>query len=229
MVPVRQFAVSVATALLLIAGTFFVSVADTHAKNSSAACEDAAGLAVLTSPIAPWKGAPLRVVFTSEQPLEGELSLVAPDGSVAAKTRERRGGPPYFYFAEVAEPAVGKWQAKLTRDGAPAECATITREVPVGRAASGPPRATEGSVWPVRETWNRATENLYSAWIETLFDAPIDVALSWPALHQVLRDKSRNFLFNHLGAREDEKGLVIRPDCADLPYFLRAYFASDHL
>ena len=49
--------------------------------------------------------------------------------------------------------------------------------------------------------------------------------LSWPALHVVLRDKSRNFLFNHLGLGEDEMGMVIRPDCADLPYFLRAYFA----
>jgi hypothetical protein len=28
-----------------------------------------------------------------------------------------------------------------------------------------------------------------------------------------------------LGLREDEIGLFIRPDCADLPYFLRAYFA----
>jgi hypothetical protein len=28
-----------------------------------------------------------------------------------------------------------------------------------------------------------------------------------------------------LGLREDELGLLIRPDCADLPYFLRAYFA----
>ena len=37
--------------------------------------------------------------------------------------------------------------------------------------------------------------------------------------------QSRNFLFNHLGLREDEKKLVIQPDCADLPYFLRAYFA----
>ncbi|WP_457825214.1 hypothetical protein, partial [Staphylococcus aureus] len=45
------------------------------------------------------------------------------------------------------------------------------------------------------------------------------------ALHDVLRDRSRNFLFNHLGLREDEKGLVIKPDCADFPYFLRAYFA----
>jgi hypothetical protein len=66
---------------------------------------------------------------------------------------------------------------------------------------------------------------LYSAWIEKLFDAPLDAAPSWPALHVVLRDRSRNFLFNHLGLGEDEMKLVIRPDCADLPYFLRAYFA----
>ena len=77
----------------------------------------------------------------------------------------------------------------------------------------------------MRDTWNRATENLYSAWIEKLFDAPLEEQLSWKALHEVLRDKSRNLLFNHLGLGEDEKGLVIQPDCADLPYFLRAYFA----
>ena len=77
----------------------------------------------------------------------------------------------------------------------------------------------------MRNTWNRATENLYSAWIEKLFDAPLDASLSWKALHEVLRDKSRNVLFNHLGLREDQMGLIIRPDCADLPYFLRAYFA----
>ena len=43
--------------------------------------------------------------------------------------------------------------------------------------------------------------------------------------HEVLRDRSRNVLFNHLGVGEDQTGMVIRPDCADLPYFLRAYFA----
>ena len=77
----------------------------------------------------------------------------------------------------------------------------------------------------MRNTWNRATENLFSAWIEKLFDAPLDAAPSWPALHEVLRDRSRNILFNHLGLGEDQMGLFIRPDCADLPYFLRAYFA----
>jgi hypothetical protein len=66
---------------------------------------------------------------------------------------------------------------------------------------------------------------LFSAWVEKLFDAPLDAEPSWPALHMVLRDRSRNFLFNYLGLGEDQMGLVIRPDCADLPYFLRAYFA----
>jgi hypothetical protein len=77
----------------------------------------------------------------------------------------------------------------------------------------------------VRNAWNRENENLYSAWIEKLFDAPLDAAPSWKALHDVLRDKSRNILYNHLGLGEDSANLIIRPDCADLPYFLRAYFA----
>lgn len=216
------------TALSLIAGAFFgflFSVADARAEGTFGACEDAAELAVLSSPTAPWKGAPLRVVFAAEKPLEGELSLIAPNGSVAAKSRERRGGPPYVWIAEVASPAAGTWRATFARDRAPAECSTITRDIPVRAAEPPRPRATPGSVWPVRNTWSRATENLYSAWIEKLFDSPLDAAPSWPALHVVLRDRSRNFLFNHLGLGEDQMGLFIRPDCADLPYFLRAYFA----
>jgi hypothetical protein len=144
---------------------------------------------------------------------------------VAAGSRERRGGPPYFWFAEVASPAAGTWQAKLERDRAPAGCSAITYEIAVRAVEPPRPRATEGGLWPVRNAWNRATENLYSAWIEKLFDAPLDAEPSWPALHVLLRDQSRNFLFNHLGLGEDQMGLIIRPDCADLPYFLRAYFA----
>jgi hypothetical protein len=216
------------TALLLSAGASFIflfSVADAKAQGPSGSCEDAAELAVLPSPVAPWKGAPLRIVFAAEKPLEGELSLIAPDGKVAAASRERHGGPPYFWFAEVASPAAGTWHVQLARDHAPAECSTITREIAVAGHEPPRPTATQGSVWPVRNAWNRGTENLYSAWIEKLFDAPADAELSWKALHEVLRDRSRNVLFNHLGLREDEMGLIIRPDCADLPYFLRAYFA----
>jgi hypothetical protein len=47
-------------------------------------------------------------------------------------------------------------------------------------------------------------------------------------LHEVTRQRARNVLFDHLGLAEDEEapaGLVMDPDCADLPFVLRAYFA----
>jgi hypothetical protein len=225
--PARPFAAAV-TASLLIAGAFFVvlfPVVDSRAQGPSGICADAAEVAVLPSPLAPWKGAPLRVIVAAEKPLAGELSLVAPNGSVAATTRERHGGPPYFWFAEVASPTAGTWRAKLTRDGATGACSAITREIAVRDAKPPRPHASEGSVWPIRNAWNQANENLFSAWIEKLFDAPLDAAPSWPALHEVLRDRSRNMLFNHMGLGEDEMRMVVRPDCADLPYFLRAHFA----
>jgi hypothetical protein len=210
---------------LSVGGAFFALVTGMSGARADerAACGDAREIAVLASPLAPWKGAPLRTTFATDDPVDGELSLIAPDGSVAAKSSERHGGSPYFWVAEVASPAAGKWQAKLTRNGS--NCSPVTREIVVRSAPTPPPHATGNSVWPIRDSWNRKTENLYSAWIETLFDAPLQDELSWPALHVVLRDKSRNFLFNHLGLGEDQKNLVYRPDCADLPYFLRAYFA----
>jgi len=212
--------------LLPLAGALFLSgAAEDRATAQGGSCEDALELAVLPSPVAPWKGAPLRVVFTVEKPVEGEFALIAPDGSVAARSRQRHGGPPYFWFAEVATPAAGTWQARLSRPQAADGCRTLTREITVRADKPAPPVATDGSVWPIHNVWNRATENLFSAWLEKLFDAPLDVELSWPALHEVLRDPSRNMLHNYLGLGEDTMKMVLRPDCADLPYFLRAYFA----
>jgi hypothetical protein len=221
----RSFAAFV-TASLLIVGAFFISVfstVDSRAEAASASCEDATEVAVLPAPIAPWQGAPLRILVAAEKPLDGELSLIAPDGSLAAKSRDRQGGPPYFWYAEVASPAAGTWHAMLTRDHAPGGC--VTRDIVVSTQKPAGPHAAEGSLWPIRNTWSRATENLYSAWIAKLFDAPLDAEPSWKAWHEVLRDPSRNFLFNYLGRNEDNVTLSLRPDCADFVYFLRAYFA----
>jgi hypothetical protein len=96
--PPRRFP-PVVIALFLIAGAFLVylfSTADSRAGGSSATCVDAAELAVLPAPMAPWPGAPLRVLVVAEKPLEGELLLIAPDGRVAARSHNRHGGPPYF-------------------------------------------------------------------------------------------------------------------------------------
>ena len=101
---------SVATAALLLAGACLLfSAKDAQAQGSG--CGEASDIAVLPSPIAPWRGAPLRVLVASERAADGELSLIGPDGNVAARSRDRQGGPPYFWTAEVKTPAAGTWRA----------------------------------------------------------------------------------------------------------------------
>ena len=86
---------------------------------------------MLSSPIAPWKGAPLRVVFAAEKPLEGELALIAPDGKVAATSRDRTrrihliSGSPKW---RRRKPGLGR---RSLRAKAPAECASVSREIVV--------------------------------------------------------------------------------------------------
>jgi hypothetical protein len=92
----------------------------------------------------------------------------------------------------------------------------VREKAPVRRAGSG-------FVWQSRRRWNRAMENLYAAWVEKLFDYPLDDR-TWGNLQSLLGDREHNLLFNHLGQDEDTH-LALRPDCADLPYFLRGYFA----
>ncbi|MGZ5497043.1 MAG: hypothetical protein ACXWFO_09855, partial [Candidatus Aminicenantales bacterium] len=80
----------------------------------------------------------------------------------------------------------------------------------------------------VAKGWSWASESLYSAWIEALF-TDADERSSWKVLHDVTRDSTRNLLHSHLGLGEDDSSgpnaLEMTPDCADNPYFLRAYFA----
>jgi hypothetical protein len=209
-----------ATALLLVAA--MVSGAEAASGN----CPDAADVTVLPSPLSPWKGAPLRVMVISEKPVQGMLSLIAPDGSVAAKSADRLGGSaPYSWFAEVAVPAAGTWHATLTPGSTPSECAAISHDIAVSAGKPEPLRTPSGSFWQVRNSWNSTTEALFGAWIEKLFDAPPDQDLSWKVWSEVLHDRSRNFLFNYLGRGEDNGKSGLRPDCADFVYFLRAYFA----
>jgi hypothetical protein len=85
-----------------------------------------------------------------------------------------------------------------------------------------------GVVWKTLGGWDSSIEIIYSAWINSLFHG-CDEQASWPALHEVTRNKDQNFLYNYLSLGEDDpgvkNGLVMQPDCADNPFFLRAYFA----
>jgi hypothetical protein len=187
-------------------------------------CGDAGDVLVFASPEHAWRGGALHVVAVSDRAVDAHLVLTAPDGT-ATTTTERHGGPPYSWIATVDAPATGAWHATLARDAACGGAALGTKDVTVGVRPGPVPATPRTALWFTRATWTPSLENLYSAWIEHMFDAPLDEQPSWNALHEVLRDRSRNFLFDHLGAAEDEQGVIVRPDCADLPYFLRAYFA----
>jgi len=210
-----------ATALLLSAGGSLLSLcASSQSAAAAIGCADAAEVTVLPSPQVPWTGAPLRVMVVADKPAEGVLSLIGPDGNTAVKSPDRHDGPPYAWFAEVAAPAAGSWHAQLTREG----CSPVTREIQVGRKGE-PVRFPPGSIWQVKNGWNATNEALFSAWVAKLFDGPPEQDLNWKVWYEVLRDPSRNFLFNYLGRNEDATQTSQRPDCADFVYFLRAYFA----
>jgi hypothetical protein len=190
----------------------------------SPACGDAGDVLVFASPEHPWQGDSLRVVVVSDHLVDAQLAVAAPGGSVTT-VKERQGGPPYAWIATVEAPTAGTWHATLTRDAACGGASLAAQDIVVGTHPGYAPGTPRTALWFTRASWTPSLENLYSAWVEHLFDAPLDAAPTWNALHEVLRDRSRNFLIDHLGAREDEQGVIVRPDCADLPYFLRAYFA----
>ena len=192
----------------------------------SGPCAAGAGVTLFASPRAPRAGQPLRIVAVSATRVDGALGARGPDGGAVALAAERGGGPPYWWYGEIEAPAAGSYRAALGQGSRILGCAEI--HVAAGSAEVSIPPRFWGGAWQDQAAWTRAMEDLYSAWIERLFDAPLDQQPSWPALSQVLRDPARNFLHDHLGQGEDDpppRGLSLDPDCADLPYFLRAYFA----
>ena len=66
-------------------------------------------------------------------------------------------------------------------------------------------RACRSSVWTPRFRWEHDTLNLWSAFVEQLFDDPPDDERTWTNLHTLLRDPERNLLIDHLGLDEDAR------------------------
>src|SRR5262245_5243067 len=57
-------------------------------------CEDRPDATLFASPKTPNAGAPLRILAATEAPLDATLTLTSADGTVIARSTERRGGPP---------------------------------------------------------------------------------------------------------------------------------------
>ena len=189
-----------------------------------ALCGDAGHVLLFTAPAQPVRGKTMTILAVADQAVDARLTITGGGGALVSAS-ERRGGPPYYWLAQAQGPAAGNWHVSFSRDEACGGELLAKRDVAVIGARSTVTSSPPGVLWATRAAWSPSLENVYSAWIEHLFDAPLDEQPSWGALHEVLRDRSRNFLFDYLGRAEDEQGIVVRPDCADLPYFLRAYFS----
>jgi len=185
-------------------------------------CSDSKRISVFRSPLRPDASRPLRVIVSSERdPGAASLVLFAPDGTRVEPEQHLLDGPPFSRWVEVPEPMAGRWTALLADGDDVLACERIA----VAKSEAPPePRAAPGPAWEISEQWGRATENLYSAFVEQLFFEPTDDDTTWPSLQTLIAERERNLLYDYRAPGEDAE-LALEPDCADLPYFLRAYFA----
>jgi len=188
-------------------------------------CRDSGDVAIFASPRVPNAQQAARVIVTSERdPGPADLFLFDAKGNRITPTNVVRlaGGPPWSVIATLDKPAAGALTAVLG-DGSRVEACSRISIAAHAPSAAGSASLT-APVWPNDRAWGRATENLYATFVQRLFDFPPDQDLTWPNLHVLLRDPTHNILFDHL-QRDEEAKLALQPDCADLPYVLRAYFA----
>ena len=195
-------------------------VAAATLEPAGATCRD---LAILASPESPAVGTALQIVVAGDVGSPADVVVEDPSGREVGAGRTSHEGPPWSVVTTIARPASGRYRVALRREGGADTCEGVLVQDSVGPV----PARSSGGAWTTRLEWSRKMEMLYSAWIEHLFDAPLDEDLSFPSLEPVLRDPARNFLHDRLGLGEDDPGraMAATPDCADLPYLLRAYVA----
>ncbi|WP_036244781.1 hypothetical protein [Methylobacter tundripaludum] len=186
----------------------WASISAALAENHS--CEETGGTHIWISPLTPKADGQVKIMSVSMDGPVSELVLIDSQGRRMPMQSRRRGGPPWSLVAALDGLNEGDYRVVASRDGELTACHPLTIG---GSGTQERPKA-----------WGLATEAFYSAWIEELFGAPPEENLSSPSLEPMLRNTERNFLHNYLGLNED-KSLPLTPDCADLPYTLRAYFA----
>ncbi len=174
--------------------------------------------AILVSPQTIVPGQTFRVLTASENPhTQAILKALGPSGSLPVLGQQKGGGPPYWWTAEfeAVEEGIHKVWLEHERSRLTEKSFAVSKKTQILNPSP--------FIWLTEHSWIRQFENLYAAWIEKLF-LDKEEGYSWDFLHQVMRDADSNFLHNHLGLDEDDN-LILDPDCADNPFFFRAYFA----
>jgi hypothetical protein len=184
-------------------------------------CRDSEQAALYVMPEVPNREQPLRVVAAlNEDPGAARLTLIDPQGQRVEPELVRLGGPPFGQVATIANPLRGRYKA-VVADG---DNVLACQRINVAAYRPKAPEPSAGPIWQPKHRWSAANENLYALWVERLFDYPLADERVWTSLHPILRDAERNILFDYRGLDEDNE-IKFAPDCADLPYVLRAYYA----
>ena len=185
-------------------------------------CADTTQTAIFRSPQRPDSSRPLRVIVTGERdPGLASLVLFAPDGTRVTPAQHVLDGPPYSRWVEVPEPEAGRWTAVFADGDLVRACESIS----VAKHPAPPAkRSSAGPAWEPSRAWARDNENLFAAFVEQLFREPSGDDVTWSRLQELIGAHDRNLLYDYRSVGEDAR-LDLEPDCADLPYFLRAYFA----
>ena len=173
-------------------------------------CNRGDAVRIWTAPLVAQSGEKLDIMAVSTGGQLSELIVTDPAGRRIRMPTVQGGGPPWSLQAALPSPRRGRYRIEALQEGRVAACSEIKVGGGAGNRGSG--------------EWDLPTEAFFAAWVEHLFDAPPEESLSFPSLEPVLRDPQRNFLHDFLKKGEDSQ-FPAEPDCADFPYFLRAYFA----
>ena len=177
---------------------------------------------LLVSPSNPKPGEVFRVLAVHGKSIRyAKISVHGQSGVIESRKSKYGDGFPFWRIDEFVAGSPGKYVVTLTtnkKDVANREF--VIPASPASQASAGPPKD--------RRSWGVETEALYSAWINALFhDA--DERSSWGALHEVMQNRDRNFFYNYRSLGEDDPvgkiTIIMKPDCADNPFYLRAYFS----
>jgi len=178
-------------------------------------------VALLVSPENPRPGQVFRVMVTgSKSILKTEIKVSSPSGEIDAEKSRNGDGLPFWRIDEFNAGTVGKYHVEVSEEGA-----NVSLDFSI---TEKPSQSSSNSVWKTKQGWDGQMESLYSAWINALFQNSNESA-SWKALNETTESKENNFLYNHLSLGEDDASgknkVLMQPDCADNPFYLRAYFS----
>ncbi len=178
--------------------------------------------AILISPANPSPGEGFRIIATGGKNIRKAKIIISNEANNFKSINSVTGGEsPYWRIDNFEGIPEGKYKATLIRNKE--ELCNVEFDVLTHQAVT-----RKGPVWKTIRSWDNKTEALYSAWINALFQN-CDEQTSWPALHEVTQDKSNNVLYNYHSLGEDnpesKTKVIMEPDCADNPFFFRAYFA----